>query len=192
MKYKKGFTLIEILVVVSIIGIIAAVIVTNLNSAKVKAVGIKSVTELDQLKKALELYRTDNGKYPGEGVNMIYDRDGGIPFSKLFKDSSLVGNSEKVVDFFQTELIGSDSKYISAIPYYVASHEDDFNYIVGKDFLSADFFKCGGVNFSSYLILFNSNSDLPLPKRGDGIENCADSKDENGVITYYCPYCLGQ
>lgn len=63
---NKGFTLVEILVVVSVIGIITALVLVNLNSAKDKATDVKSVQELDQLRKALELYRTDNGKYPGE------------------------------------------------------------------------------------------------------------------------------
>ena len=71
-KIKKGFTLIEILVVVSIIGILTTVTVVSLNYAKKKATDIKSVTELDQLKKAIELYRTDKGKYPG-GENKDYN-----------------------------------------------------------------------------------------------------------------------
>lgn len=72
LKTKRGFTLIEILVVVSIIGVITAITLVSLNGAKKKATDVKSVTELDQLRKAIELYRTDMGKYPG-GENKNYN-----------------------------------------------------------------------------------------------------------------------
>jgi prepilin-type N-terminal cleavage/methylation domain-containing protein len=64
MKIKKGFTLIEILVVVSIIGFITSVVLISLQSAKEKAEASKIIQNLDQFKKSLELYRNDYGFYP--------------------------------------------------------------------------------------------------------------------------------
>ena len=176
MNYKKGFTLIEILVVVSIIGIIAAVIITNLNSAKDKAVGIKSITELDQLKKALELYRNDNGKYPAEGEN---DRSN-IQHPGWYRDGFLDEGQASIKDLFKTELV--DKGYISAIPYYV-SVDSDFNYVTRKDALEN--FPCDGKVFETYLVsVRSSKTDLKMAK----IE--CDGNEQDGNLT--CFYCFGQ
>lgn len=61
---KKGFTLIEILVVIGIIGILAIFLVPNLLGAqdKAKEAGVKSVMHSVQL--AIETYNMENLTYP--------------------------------------------------------------------------------------------------------------------------------
>jgi general secretion pathway protein G len=63
---NKGFTLIELLTVVAIIGIITAASATILNPAGqlAKARDAERKAELQQIRSALELYRSDNGRYP--------------------------------------------------------------------------------------------------------------------------------
>ncbi|KKR50176.1 MAG: hypothetical protein UT84_C0014G0024 [Candidatus Curtissbacteria bacterium GW2011_GWA1_40_16] len=56
---RKGFTLIELLVVISIIGILAAFIVASFTSAQQKARDSRRKADLDALKKALELNKSD-------------------------------------------------------------------------------------------------------------------------------------
>lgn len=161
---KRGFTLIEILVVVSIIGIITAVIMTNLNSEKEKAVGIKSVTELDQFKKALELYRTDNGKYPAEGEDKFYSND---PVE--------IAKGAKPIELFLKESL-VDKNYISEIPYYVSFNNGvgSFNYFTGSEIIdytnivNTNYCNKGGYekvsNFISYAVFFLSPNDLNMAK----------------------------
>ncbi len=64
---KRGFTLIELLVVISIIGILAAFIVASFTSAQAKARDSRRKADLDALKKALELQKSDStgAKYYG-------------------------------------------------------------------------------------------------------------------------------
>lgn len=64
-KLTRAFTLIELLVVVSIIGMLASVVLVSLQGARNKAKDIKLIAEIKELQKALELYRLDNGAYPG-------------------------------------------------------------------------------------------------------------------------------
>ena len=59
-KAKRGFTLIELLVVISIIGILAAFIVASFTSAQQKARDSRRKADLDALKKALELQKSDS------------------------------------------------------------------------------------------------------------------------------------
>ena len=61
---KRGFTLIEILVTISIIGLLTMIGVTNFRVANQKAKDGRRQGDLEQIKAALELYRTDAGLYP--------------------------------------------------------------------------------------------------------------------------------
>ena len=65
---KKGFTIIELLVVISIIGLLSTISVVSLNGARIKSRDAKRVSDISQLKTAIELYFNDQGYYPAEGV----------------------------------------------------------------------------------------------------------------------------
>ena len=64
MSPKKGFTLIELMVVIAIIGLLASVVIASLNSARVKARDTRRISDLEQIRNALELYYNTNGNYP--------------------------------------------------------------------------------------------------------------------------------
>lgn len=61
---QAGFTLIEILVVVAIIGVISGVVFTALSQARLKGRDSKRKGDLVQLQKALEIYYNTNSGYP--------------------------------------------------------------------------------------------------------------------------------
>ena len=60
----KGFTLLELLVVIGIIGLLASIIVVNLTGARKKARDIKRVADIRTIQPALESYYGKNGYYP--------------------------------------------------------------------------------------------------------------------------------
>ena len=59
-----GFTLAELLVVTAILGLLASVVLTNLNKAKIRANDAVRVANLTQLRDALERYHIDHDSYP--------------------------------------------------------------------------------------------------------------------------------
>ena len=62
--YQRGFTLIELLVVIAIIGILSGVVVTSLNSGRIKARDARRISDLQQLQLALTSYYDTNQTYP--------------------------------------------------------------------------------------------------------------------------------
>ncbi len=63
----RGFTLIELLVVIAIIGLLSSVVLASLNRVRQKARDAQRVSNLTQIRTALELYYTDNNSYPNPG-----------------------------------------------------------------------------------------------------------------------------
>jgi len=61
---RKGFTLIEILIAVSIIAILTAIGIVSYASVNRRARDAKRFGDLEQIRSALEMYRSDNGYYP--------------------------------------------------------------------------------------------------------------------------------
>ena len=53
---KKGFTIIELLVVISIIGLLSTISVVVLNGARIKNRDTRRLADMKQLSTALELY----------------------------------------------------------------------------------------------------------------------------------------
>ena len=66
---QKGFTLVELLVVIGIIGVLASIIMVNLSSAKYRANDAKRKSDLKNLSLALSQYYNDNGNYPSTSDN---------------------------------------------------------------------------------------------------------------------------
>ncbi len=70
---QAAFTLIELLIVVAIIGILAAIAVPNFLSAQVRAKVARAQNDLRSLQTALASYRVDNNSYPYPIANWMDD-----------------------------------------------------------------------------------------------------------------------
>lgn len=73
---QSGFTLIEVMVVVVILGVLAALIVPNVIGQGDKARAGTTVSTLATVSNSLDLYRLDNGKYPTtqEGLDALINK----------------------------------------------------------------------------------------------------------------------
>jgi general secretion pathway protein G len=81
LRERRGFTLIEVMVVVVILGILAALVVPNIMGRPDEARVTKTRQDLRAIESALELYRLDNFNYPStdQGLEALVEKPAGAP-----------------------------------------------------------------------------------------------------------------
>lgn len=63
-KREQGFTIIELLIVIIVIGILAALVITTYNGIQQKARNTERQTDINAIRSQVEAYYAQNGKYP--------------------------------------------------------------------------------------------------------------------------------
>ena len=76
LRDNRGFTLIEIMVVVVILGILAAIVVPRLLSRPDEAKVTKAKVDMKSIEESLGLFKLDNGFYPGtdQGLKALVEK----------------------------------------------------------------------------------------------------------------------
>jgi type II secretion system protein G len=62
---EEGFTLVEMMIVVAIIAILVAILMPNFMRARAQAQTASCMMNLKEIATAMELYQSDNNRYPG-------------------------------------------------------------------------------------------------------------------------------
>ncbi len=70
-KIQRGFTLVELLVVISILGVLVSVTLVAFRSSQGRGRDAERKSDLKQISSALELYFSDYGKYPDDSGGQI-------------------------------------------------------------------------------------------------------------------------
>ena len=89
---QRGFTLLEIMVVIVIHGILASIVVPNLMGNKEKADRQKAVTDIVALENALDMYKLDNSRYPTteQGLEALVTKPSGDPEPRNYRDGGYI------------------------------------------------------------------------------------------------------
>jgi general secretion pathway protein G len=84
---QRGFTLLEVMVVVVILGILAALVVPKIISRPDEARAIAAKQDIASLMQALKLYRLDNQRYPSteQGLQALVVRPTSAPLAPNWK-----------------------------------------------------------------------------------------------------------
>jgi general secretion pathway protein G len=92
-KYKQqGFTLLEVMVVIVILGILASMVVPNLMGSQERANMQKAVSDVTALETSLSLYKMDNYDYPttDQGLDALVERSDVEPEPRRFPEDGYI------------------------------------------------------------------------------------------------------
>ncbi|MBI4215560.1 MAG: type II secretion system protein [Parcubacteria group bacterium] len=147
---RKGFTLVELLIVVSIIGLLSTLSFVALGSARVKARDAKRLSDVRNIQSALELYFSDNNAYPeSDGVEVTIG-------AGTYK--AMTNNGFKAAGDPATETV-----YMGNVPPNPTPGGADYKYKA----LNADRTQCpdNSATCAAYSISFSLEQGIPgLPK----------------------------
>ena len=150
-KNNKGFTLVELLVVISIIGILSTLAITSFNSVRVKARDAKRLAELRQMQLGLELYSLDNNDlYPVPNGGNVITLDNNIYSTLCYKENDTNG--------FYGNKNGCNTIFMINLP-------QDPQELVDYTYRSLD----GGAR---YEVSFQLERDMKNPKLNCTINDC--------------------
>jgi type II secretion system protein G len=81
LKKSSGFTIVELLIVIVVIGILAAITIVAYNGVQQRARYSAMQSDISSLNKAIQLYYADNGTYPysGSGIGNVVGPSPAIP-----------------------------------------------------------------------------------------------------------------
>tara|TARA_R110001583_G_scaffold8344_2_gene40106 strand:- start:3322 stop:3756 length:435 start_codon:yes stop_codon:yes gene_type:complete len=88
----RGFTLLEVMVVIVILGILASMVVPNLMGSQERANMQKAVSDINALETSLSMYKMDNYKYPSteQGLEALVTETDIEPMPRRFPEGGYV------------------------------------------------------------------------------------------------------
>ncbi|RJG51618.1 type II secretion system major pseudopilin GspG [Motilimonas pumila] len=89
---QQGFTLLEVMVVIVILGVLSAMVVPNLLGNKEKADEQKVKSDIIALENSLDMYKLDNGRYPStdQGLEALVNKPDGSPEPRNYREDGYI------------------------------------------------------------------------------------------------------
>ena len=132
-SYRKGFTLIEILVVVAIIGILVSILTVNFGQVRGEARNKSIKTSLSEMQLSLAVYKAQNGRYP--------DADSGCKVTSAFLDTA-----DSVACGLALYITGLMPDFIAALPSHTISGNSSCKIVYQVDKTNKSYYKLTAQN----------------------------------------------
>lgn len=97
---KKGFSLIELMVVIVILGLLATFLLPKIINRPDEARVTKALTDIKTIESALKMYKLDNGIYPTveQGLLSLIKKPSSEPLPKNWKKGGYIDSSDVPLD----------------------------------------------------------------------------------------------
>jgi type II secretion system protein G len=173
MKINKGFTIIELIVVIAIIAVLAGIVLTNVSQYIEKSKVTRANTDVADIEKALELFYVQYGDYPwgqtglSRWTQFYSSAAGGTGDPYLTVNSCLPQNCPHLSNFYKSDWVNYNASYF--VPngyYYVTLSDGDGDNKIGCGYVEID---AGAYNYGRKYILChdcdcnNPSGSAPLP-----------------------------
>lgn len=125
---KKGFSLIELLIIIVIMGILMALVTTNLFGARTRGTDSQKKSNLKELKTALQLYFVDYHGYPVTDMGLYFKACGtdGDERCPVCSTADFASGGADGCDRIYAKKIELSSGRFPNIRYYQCEGGDDF------------------------------------------------------------------
>jgi len=104
---RNGFTLIELMVVIVILGILAGLIVPRIMGRPEEARRMKARVQLESIETALKLYKLDNGSYPTteQGLQALVEPPASGRLAKAWREGGYLEKGKVPLDPWDNEYV---------------------------------------------------------------------------------------
>jgi prepilin-type N-terminal cleavage/methylation domain-containing protein len=119
MKYNRGFTVAEVVVVVAIVGLLASAVIFNAARGNARSRDVDRQADLRTLQSAVELYKQRHGRYPARCANsQSWSGQAGTQYACTDGSSQyIIGLAPEFIPTLPVDssLNGTDSGYVYAV-----------------------------------------------------------------------------
>ena len=99
----KGFTLLELMIVMAIMGILITIAQPNLKQSIVRAREAVLREDLYQIRDALDQYYADNGKYPGQLADLVNESEKTKSYLRDIPKDPFTGSADWITIALESE-----------------------------------------------------------------------------------------
>ena len=190
MKHPRAFTLIELLIVVAIIAILAAIAVPNFLEAQVRSKVSRVKADMRSMATALESYKVDNNKYPPcwtavfvKAANWVYMPDN--IYGMWFAQWALIPLTTPVA--YMTSIPGTSFNTVGSAHDATMTRYDGKNH--GPEWSTSDYTDAGafpGIGFQTAANGYNTSVKWRL--RDVGPDLWANNQTQSKMHYFMCLY----
>jgi len=175
---QKGFTIVELLIVIVVIGILAAITIVAYNGIQTRAENTKTINAVSQWAKALQLYKAEKGNYP-----TVHSCLGDTSTYADSHNGRCWGLSGDGTWFVNSTFLSQMSEFIGNYP---SPSSKDINAATGgSQYRGAMYYRQAMGNELIYVEIVGATSASDCPKIGGLSTYSGGTTRPNGVSCYY-------